>query len=486
MPRPIPLGIALVPVVFLMLALAYNVGWVFGDESTSGSIQIILFLSAFVAAGLAALYGRTFTALFDGVAQNLREAGKALVILLLIGALSGAWLVSGIIPTLIYYGLEVLHPSYFLIATLLFCSVVSLSTGSSWSTSATVGIALMGVGQALGFSPGLVAGAVISGAYFGDKMSPFSDTTNLAPAMAGTDLFTHIRHMVITTVPTYLITLTVFGLWGIIDPPAVIESQNLALSENLHNAVNISPWLLLVPALSLGLILWKVDAIVAIAVGTLGGSVAALIAQPELILHISGEAAWNFSSAYKGIMMVLYGPVNIPSADPILTELLQSNGMEGMMSTIWLIIGAMTFGGVMEAAGFLTRITTALVSMAHTSAGLIGATLATCGLLNVTAADQYLAIVIPGRMFKEAYANRGLAPQNLSRALEDSGTVTSVLVPWNTCGAYQSVTLGVATGDYFAYAIFNWLSPITNFVVALLGYKITKITTSASSASNEA
>jgi NhaC family Na+:H+ antiporter len=473
-PRPIPLGVALFPLVFLLAALAYNVGWVFGDDSVSGSNQVILLASAFVAAGLASLYGRSFSDLFDGVAQNLREAGKAIVILLCIGALSGTWMVSGVIPTLIAYGVELLHPSYFLVATLLFCSVVSLATGSSWSTSATVGIALMGVGQALGFPAPVVAGAVISGAYFGDKLSPFSDTTNLAPAMAGTDLFTHIRYMLYTTVPSYAVTMLFFVGYTVLYAP---DAQPLEMTwvASLNQSIHLSPWLLLVPAASLGLMLFRVDAIVAVAFGALAGAIAALVFQPDFVASLAGEAVAPAHRLYAGTLHALYDTVQIPSEDPLVANLLQSKGMAGMLNTIWLIICAMAFGGVMEAAGFLTRITQSIVALAHSTSGLIASTLATCGLLNLTAGDQYLAIVVPGRMFKDAYRDRGLAPENLSRSLEDAGTVTSALVPWNTCGAYQSATLGVATGEYFVYAVFNWVSPLMSYAVALIGYKIRKL-----------
>jgi NhaC family Na+:H+ antiporter len=473
-PSAIPLWAALLPLFFLLGALAYNVGWVFGDDAVAGSNQLILLASAFFAAGVAAFFGRRFSDLFDGVANNLREAGKAMIILLLIGALSGTWLVSGVIPTLIAFGVDLLDPSYFLVATVLFCSVVSMATGSSWSTSATVGIALMGVGQALGFPAPVVAGAVISGAYFGDKLSPFSDTTNLAPAMAGTDLFTHIRYMTITTVPSYLVTLLFFIGYTLWFP---VEEANISLSwlNTLRETMNLTPWLLLVPVASLGLMLFRVDALVAVAFGAAAGAVAALWAQPEFIVSLAGEGIPAAHAAYAGIVRALYDTVQVPSSDPIVADLLQSKGMGGMLSTVWLIISAMAFGGVMEAAGFLTRITQSLVSLAHSAAGLIGATLATCGLINITAGDQYLAIVVPGRMFKDAYRERGLAPENLSRCLEDSGTVTSALVPWNTCGAYQSATLGVATGEYFVYAVFNWVSPIMSWIIALIGFRIRKL-----------
>jgi NhaC family Na+:H+ antiporter len=336
----------------------------------------------------------------------------------------------------------------------------------------------MGIGQSLGIPAGWIAGAVISGAYFGDKMSPVSDTTNIAATMAGAELTDHIRHMIWTSGPAILIAFLVFGIKGLSANEVGDLSQVTQITELLNAKFTISPWLMLVPLASIALIVFKVDALAAMGLGTLAGVLAANLVQPQIIAEIAGH---NGASAwYEGSMQALYGSSQISIDHPVLSELLKGKGMSGMLGTVWLILCALTFGGIMDAAGFLSTLTQALLRFARGTAGLIGATLASCGILNLTASDQYLAIVVPGRMFKKAYEDQGLKPENLSRALEDSGTVTSALVPWNTCGAYQSSVLGVATGDYFMYAIFNWTSPLISMLLALTGWKITKISSDAS------
>jgi NhaC family Na+:H+ antiporter len=468
--------LALLPVLFLILALAINVR-IFGDSSLDGSNQLILLAAAGVTAGLAALTGVKAQTLWDGIQHNIQDSSKAILILLMVGALAGSWLISGIIPTLIVYGLDLLSPSIFLPATVVVCAIVSLATGSSWATTATVGIALMGVGQSMGFSSAMVAGAVISGAYFGDKMSPFSDTTNLAPAMAGTDLMTHIRYMTLTSGPAIVITLLAFVVLGWNGGEGNLDDLTL-LTQELQGRMTISPWLMVVPAISIGLIIYKVDAIVAMGIGTMAGLFAAYFFQydllVELVLDRLGVDSFHGRHIYQQLFISAYGDTHITMANPLLDDLMQSGGMSGMLGTIWLIICALTFGGTLAASGFLEVITQLFLRMAHSSAGLIIATLVTCGFFNATAADQYLAIVVPGRMFRKAFEDQALAPENLSRALEDSGTATSVLVPWNTCGAYQYATLHVSAADYAIYAFFNWLSPLINATWALIGFRIRK------------
>ena len=466
--------IALSPLVALMLMLWFNVGDVFGDGALDGSNQVILMFAALIAAVIGVANGSSVDVVFDKIKSNVKDTSQAIYILILIGGLAGTWLISGIVPAMIYYGLDLINVSLFLPTATIISALVSLSTGSSWSTTATVGIALMGIGQAIGIPSPVVAGAIISGAYFGDKLSPLSDTTNLAPAMAGTDLFTHIRYMLYTTIPSMVISLILFTIIGLsykdgaLDPAQVNEIQLL-----LSQSYNITPWLFVVPLGVIILISRKVDALVAIAMGIIGALIAALIFQQPLLRSLgTGEFP-----IYEVAMRSVYGSINIPTEHPILVELLNSSGMSGMMGTVWLVLSAMAFGGAMEAVGFLSVITSAIVGLARNSASLITSTLVACGILNVTASDQYLAIVIPGRMFKDVYAKRGLAPENLSRTLEDSGTVTSVLVPWNTCGAYQSSVLGVATGDYFMFAFFNLLSPIMTLIYAWFGIKIRKTAT---------
>lgn len=466
---------ALTPLLVLIVALVFNVQ-VYGDRSLEGSNQLILLASAGVAALLAPKDRRSL--IWHGIQGTVSDSAKALLILLMVGALAGTWMASGIIPTLIVYGLKLLTPKTFLVAAALLSAAVSLATGSSWSTAATVGIALMGIGQSLGLPAGWIAGAVVSGAYFGDKMSPVSDTTNIAATMAGAELTDHIRHMIWTSGPAILVALAVFGIKGLSASEGGDLSQVSVITDLLEAKFTISPWLLLVPAASIALIALKLDALAAMGLGTLAGAVAANWVQPHIIAEIaghSGPTAW-----YEGTMQAMYGSTQIAVDHPMLSDLLKGKGMYGMLGTVWLILCALTFGGVMDAAGFLSTITQGLLRVARGAFGLISSTLASGLMLNITASDQYLAIVVPGRMFKKAYEDRGLKPENLSRALEDSGTVTSALIPWNTCGAYQSSVLGVATGEYFMYAIFNWMSPLVSLLLAATGWKITK-TASASS-----
>jgi NhaC family Na+:H+ antiporter len=464
--------LALTPLVVLMLLLWFNVGEVYGDDALSGSNQVILMLAAFVAAVIGVFNGSTVEAVFAKIKTNIHDTTQAIFILILIGGLAGTWLLGGVVPAMIYYGLDLINVQFFLPTAVIISALISLSTGSSWSTTATVGIALMGIGQTIGIPASVVAGAVISGAYFGDKLSPLSDTTNLAPAMAGTDLFTHIRYMLYTTVPSLIIALILFTVLGLGYKDGALDAAEVAEVQSLLSAqFNITPWLFLVPAVVILLISRKIDALVAISIGIFSGLIAALVFQQPLLQELGTGA----HPIYEIAMRSVYGSIAVPSEHPILSDLLSTSGMSGMLGTVWLILSAMAFGGAMEASGFLATITNAIIRFARGSASLITSTLVACGVLNVTASDQYLAIVVPGRMFKDVYRERGLAPENLSRTLEDSGTVTSVLIPWNTCGAYQSSVLGVATGDYFMYAFFNLISPVMTLIYAWVGIRIKKI-----------
>jgi len=468
----VQLLLALTPLVVLMVLLWFNVGEVYGDDALSGSNQVILMLAAFVAAVIGVINGSSVEAVFAKIKTNIHDTTQAIFILILIGGLAGTWLLGGVVPAMIYYGLDLINVQFFLPTAVIISALISLSTGSSWSTTATVGIALMGIGQTIGIPAPVVAGAVISGAYFGDKLSPLSDTTNLAPAMAGTDLFTHIRYMLYTTVPSLIIALILFTVLGLGYKDGALDAAEVAEVQSLLSAqFNITPWLFLVPAIVILLISRKIDALVAISVGIFSGLAAALVFQQPLLQDLGTGA----HPIYEIAMRSIYGSIAVPSEHPILSDLLSTSGMSGMLGTVWLILSAMAFGGAMEASGFLATITNAIIRFARGSASLITSTLVACGILNVTASDQYLAIVVPGRMFKDVYRERGLAPENLSRTLEDSGTVTSVLVPWNTCGAYQSSVLGVATGDYFMYAFFNLISPIMTLIYAWVGIRIKKI-----------
>jgi len=468
------LGQALVPVLFLVALLAFNV-FVYGDDALGGSNQFVLLLGAAVAAVVGFRNGVSYTAMLEAIGYNLRSTTGAILILLFVGALAGTWLLSGIIPAMIYYGLQILHPTIFLPACIVICAIISLATGSSWTTSATVGIALIGIGRALDIPVGMVAGAVISGAYFGDKLSPLSDTTNLAPAMAGTDLFTHIRYMTHTTVPSIVITLVVFLLLGFFQSSnGVADTQSLL--DSINNRFTINAGLFVVPAVVIALIVRKAPPLVALMMGTLLGGVFALFYQPDLVLETAGATHLTVTTAYAGIMNAITVDNAVVTDNALLNDLFTSGGMQGMLGTIWLIICAMVFGGVMDAIGALQKLSAALLAKAESTFQLFAGTAASCVTINLTASDQYLSIVLPGKMFEQAYRDRELAPENLSRTLEDAGTVTSVLIPWNTCGAYQSGVLGVGVGEYFLYAIFNWLSPIMTLVYAYLGIKIKRLT----------
>ena len=468
--KELSLGTALLPILVLVALLSYNV-WVYGDDALSGSNQFILLIGGAFAAVIGFVKKISYNRMIQKVAENLQSVTGALLILLFVGALAGTWLISGIIPAMIYYGLQILHPSVFLPACIIICAIISLATGSSWTTSATVGIALIGIGTVLQIPAGMVAGAVISGAYFGDKLSPLSDTTNLAPAMAGGELFTHIRYMTYTTVPSIVITLLVFLILSLTQDTAG-DADTETLMRAIKEKFTINLWLFLVPATVIALIVKKTPPLVALLVGTLLGGLFALLFQPSILMEISGSDSLNSAAAYRGIMDAISVSTEITTSNVLLNDLFTSGGMEGMLGTIWLIICAMVFGGIMDAIGALSRISSALLQWAQTSFQLFASTVASCLAINLTASDQYLSIVIPGKMFAKAYDERGLAPENLSRTLEDSGTVTSVLIPWNTCGAYQSGVLGVGVGEYFMYAIFNWLSPFMTLLYAALRIKI--------------
>ena len=473
MPKAPKVYDALIPLIFLIVLLIINIR-IFGTDGLSGSSQIVLILSATVAASIAVFrLGYSWDTLQDGIVKSISSAMSSILILFLIGALAGTWLLSGIVPAMIYYGLMVLSPVIFLFAACFISGVVSMATGSSWTTVATVGVALLGIGKALGFEEGIIAGAIISGAYFGDKMSPLSDTTNLAPAMAGTDLFTHIRHMAKTTVPTMLITLILFIIIGLNYETAGSVEDVKTISEVISSKFNINPLLFIVPAVVLVMIVKKVPALPALLTGTLLGGVFAVIFQPEIIKEIAAEEGAYSYLGFKSVMMALFGEIGVVTSNDIVNELLVTRGMGGMLNTIWLIICAMVFGGIMEESGMLKVMAEAVIRKVHRVGSLIASTAATCVFFNITTSDQYLAILVPGRMYADVYRKRGLKPENLSRTLEDSATVTSVLVPWNTCGATQASVLGVATLTYAPYCFFNIISPLMTILYGYFNLGIT-------------
>jgi len=462
---------ALFPILFLIVALFINVR-IFGDAALDGSNQIILMLSAGVASIVALRLGYKWKKIRTSIVKSISSALSSIIILLLIGSLAGTWLLSGVVPAMIYYGLQVLNPTTFLVAATIVCAIVSIATGSSWTTAATVGIALIGIGTALGLKPGIVAGAIISGAYFGDKMSPLSDTTNLAPAMVGSDLFTHIRYMAYTTVPSITITLIIFLIIGLTQDSSGTTASTQEILEAINGSFFISPVLFIVPIVVVIMIIRKIPAIPAIMIGAILGGVFAAIFQPEVVLSVSEYESLSAEAYYVGIMKAFYGDIQIITGQEIVDDLLSSGGMYGMLGTVWLIMSAMIFGGVMEGTGMLKRIAESIISLVNSTGSLVASTAGTCVFFNITASDQYLAIVVPGRMYTDTYKEKGLAPENLSRTLEDSGTVTSALIPWNTCGAYHANVLGVATFAYLPFAFFNLISPFVTIFYAYMGIKI--------------
>ncbi len=471
--KNLSLGQSLIPIVFLIILLTYNV-YVFGDDSLGGSNQFILLIGASIAVFIGFINNISYKTILEKIGKNLYSVTGAILILLFVGALTGTWLISGIIPAMIYYGLLIIHPSIFLPACVILCALVSLATGSSWSTSATIGVALIGIGKALGLPPGIVAGAAISGAYFGDKLSPLSDTTNLAPAVSGAKLFEHIRYMTYTTVPSILITIFILLFIGFTQDVKG-NTETLSLLSSIEEKFYISPLIFIVPAIVIFMIVKKAPPLIALFAGTLLGGLFSLIFQSKVILELSGLSHLTFYSAYQTIVNAITIETQINTSNKLLNDLFYSGGMKGMMNTIWLIICAMVFGGAMDAIGALRTISERLLIWAKSTFKLFASTLASCLTVNLTASDQYLSIVIPGKMFAKAYKKRKLAPENLSRTLEDSGTVTSVLIPWNTCGAYQSGVLGVSVADYFLYAIFNLVSPIMTLFYAAFKIKIKMI-----------
>ncbi len=464
------LPLSLTPLLVLIALLGFNV-YLYGADSLGGANQTALILGAALAAGLGMYRGLGWDAILEAILDNIRTATPAILILLMVGALTGTWVLGGVVPSMIYYGLSLFSPAYFVVSACLVMAVTAVVIGSSWSTSATLGVALMGIGTALGLNPGLVAGALISGAYFGDKMSPLSDTTNLASGVTRVELFTHIRYLSLTALPSLLLTLALFLIIGLfLSSSGDTDTTAAALQQALRERFHISPLLMLVPAIVLVLIIRKVPALPALFLGAAMGAAAALLLQFPLVAELSGETG----SVYQTILQAVYGQFSVSTGETVLDDLLTSGGMAGMLNTIWLIIAAMTFGGTMEAGGFLKRITVALIARVRSDAGLISATAGTCLVTNISASDQYLSVVVPGRMFTQAYAERGLAPENLSRTLEDTGTVTSVLVPWNTCAAYHAGVLGVTTFAYAPWAFFCLISPLMTLFFAFAGIRIAR------------
>ena len=459
------LGISLLPCALLMAFLITNVT-LFGDEASSGPNQIALFVSAIFAGALGHFaLGLDYRKIERRAIRSIVLAMEAIMILMIVGCLIGLWILSGVVPAMILYGLQVLTPSVFLLVACLICSMVSVAIGSSWSTMGTVGVALIGLGQALGFPGPRVAGAIISGAYFGDKMSPLSDTTNLAPAVAGASLFIHIRHMFYTTIPAILLALLIFGEVGLLYKPGELSSDLVGtITGAIESRFRISGYLLIPPLAVIVLAARRMPALPALTVGAILGTATAIFFQPQHFLDEAG--LFTPAAVYMKILDVAYHGYTMESGNPMVDDLLSRGGMINMFSTVSLIIMAMLFGGAMEATGMLPRIAKAILGKVRGVGSLIGATVASSALFNIVAADQFLAIVVPGRMYRQAYTDYGLEPRNLSRALEDGGTVTSVLVPWNTCGAFAASVLGVSTLAYLPFCFFNLFCPIISVTMA--------------------
>lgn len=469
------LALSLFPIAALVALLAGSVA-LFGDGNSGGPNQIALILAAVVAAAVGIRLGHTWKDLEAAIVHGISLAMGAILILLIVGALIGSWILAGVVPTMIYYGLQLLTPAIFFPSACLLCCLVSVATGSSWTTAGTIGVALVGIATAQDLNLGLAAGAIVSGAYFGDKMSPLSDTTNLAPAMAGTDLFTHIRHMMWTTIPSLVIALVLFTVLGLSAAAPQDTTAVNAILASLRSSFVIGPHLLLPAVLVIGLVVRKVPATPALIIGALTGCVFAVIFQPGAVTTLAASPDLpTWAALVKGSWQALASGFSLESGNAALDELLSRGGMGGMLNTVWLILSAMTFGAVMEKTGMLGRIAESILSAVRGTGSLIFATLSTSIGMNVLASDQYIAIVLPGRMFRAEFARRGLAPQNLSRCLEDSGTMTSALVPWNTCGAFMAQTLGVATMAYAPYAFLNIMNPIISAIYGFTGFSITKL-----------
>lgn len=408
-----------------------------------------------------------------GIVDGISLAMGAMLILLMVGSLIGTWILAGTVPTMIYYGLQILSPDYFYVASCIICAIVAVSIGSSWTTAGTVGIGLIGISQGLGLDPAITAGAIISGAYFGDKMSPLSDTTNLAPAVTGTDLFTHIRHMVWTTTPSLIIALILFTYFGLTSD---VPAENLELESTLallDANFNITLWSLIPLVAVFAMAIKKVPAVATILIGALLGGIFAMLTQGDVITKFVNNSDLSVAMQYvSAVWTAMFSGFSISTGDEIFDGLLSRGGMTSMLNTVWLIICAMSFGAAMEKTGLLHKLVYSIIGMAKSTGSLIGSVLLTCIGMNIIAADQYIAIVLPGRMYRAEFKRRGLDAKNLSRTLEDAGTITSPLIPWNTCGAYMAATLGVATGAYWVYAFFNLVNPIVSFIYGMLNFKI--------------
>jgi NhaC family Na+:H+ antiporter len=468
---PSPL-ISFVPLLVLVALLSVTI-YTFGDGALSGGSQICLLVASAVCATIGMWrYGLPWKTFEHAIENNVKRVTEALFILLVIGALSGIWMIGGIVPTMIYYGLQIIHPTFFLLTTCVLCAVVSLMTGSSWTTVATIGVALIGIGQAQGFHEGWVAGAIISGSYFGDKMSPLSDTTVLASSTVGVRLFTHIRYLVFTTIPALFCALLVYLIAGFTLPAGDATSIQ-TYADALQAKFDISPWALIVPILTAVMIWKRLPSLITLFISTLLAAIFALLYQPEVLLELASNESGALA-LFKGTMQAIFGDTQLEMGSAELNDLVGTGGMAGMMDTIWLILCAMCFGGVMEAGGFLAGISRLFLRFVRKTFSLVSSTVASGILFNVVTADQYISIILTGNMFKQTYHDQGHEARLLSRTTEDAVTVTSPLIPWNTCGMTQATVMGVATWTYLPYAVFNYLCPLFSMIIAATGFRIFK------------
>lgn len=468
LPNPL---ISLIPLVVLVAMISLTIT-LFGSDALMGGSQVSLFVATGVCASLSMLIYKTpWSAIEDNIKETIGGASVSIVILIVIGMLSGSWMISGTVPTLIYYGVQIMSPQFFLVSTCVICAIVSVMTGSSWTTIATIGVALMGIGDALCIPAPWTAGAIISGAYFGDKISPLSDTTILASSSAGVDLFTHIRYMFVTTTPTITISAVIFLIAGFFFGSSS-EVHITEYTEGLSHTFNISLWTLLVPIIT-GILIWKkVPSLITLFASSLIAGLCAVILQPDILLEVAEETTHDALNIVKGLMITYFTSTNVDTGNPDLNSLISTGGMAGMMNTIWLILCAMCFGGAMMATGMLHSITAVIIRFVHNTFGLVTANVFTGILLNIMTSDQYISIIVCANMYKDVYKKMGYEGRLLSRSTEDSATVTSVLIPWNTCGMVQSTVLGIPTLTYLPFCFFNYISPLMSCFMALIGFKI--------------
>lgn len=471
--------VSLIPFIVLASALSIVI-YVFGTDALSGASQVVLMFAAGITVVISMLFYRTSWKTFEeAILENITSVGTSIVILLLIGAVSGSWMISGVVPTMIYYGMKVILPEIFLFASCLISAVIAVMTGSSWTTIATIGVALVGIGTAQGYEPGWIAGAIISGAYFGDKVSPLSDTTVLASSSAGTPLFTHIRFMMVTTIPSFVITLTVFLVVSMIHGKGAAMNAS-EFSNGLRDTFNVSPWLFLVPVITALLIMKKVSAIATLFIASVVAGVAALMFQPHIIASVASgtmsdpASGLSFIDGFKGLLVTYYGSTAIDTGNEILNSLVSTRGMTGMLNTVFLIIAASTFGGTLVGSGMLQSLTDALVTFVKRRVTMVTSTVATGIFANMITGDQYLSILLTSSLYKKLYQERGYESKLLSRSVEDSSTVVSVLIPWNSCGMTQATVLKVPTLEYLPYCFFNIISPFMSIFIAAIGYKIVR------------